>query len=264
MTRAEDPRSSPAFARVQVIDRSVVLLNALALGSLSLTELSRTTGLSKGTVYRLLAGLACHGLVMRDTDNSGYMLGPALLRFTHGAVAGLGALAATGSAVLQDLQQRTGETVALHAQCGLERVCIGEIPSSKSIVYTSGVGSTAPLSVGAAGKILVAMMPPDRREQTLHSLLTLQPELSIPRLRREIDSAAVAGLAMSSGERVEGASAVSVPVTASPVLLALTVLGPTARMDEGHINSMLPDISAAARTLKALYDYRPTEKARSS
>src|ERR1700757_1459362 len=113
--------------RVQVIDRSIDLLEALAQGPSSLTEICRQTGLSKGTAFRLLAGLSARGMVMKDPVGNSYVLGPGLLRLVQDALAGIGAVVTVGSNALRELSERTGETVALDVQVGVERVCVEEI-----------------------------------------------------------------------------------------------------------------------------------------
>jgi len=248
-----------AAERVQVIDRSVQLLDALAREPMSLTELSRFTGISKGTAFRLLAGLAQHGLVIKDPVGTDYLLGPGLLRFVHGALSGLGAIATLGQGVLQELQRITGETVALHAQSGVERVCIGEIPSSQTIRYSSGVGSSAPLNVGAAGKILMSMLPPHALERALASLRAAHPEIDVHELRNAVQQATDLGRAVSHGERVDGASAVSVAVPTHAVLLSLTVLGPSHRMTEQVISDLTPTVTSAAERLQKILEDQTIE-----
>jgi IclR family KDG regulon transcriptional repressor len=240
--------------RVQVIDRSVDLLEAVSEGPRSLAEICRATGLSKPTAFRLLAGLAARGVVMKDPVGSTYMLGPSLLRYAPGALAGVGSLVSLGRAELDELASETGETVALHIRSGLERVYVEELPSRHSIRYASLVGSTAPLHLGASGVILLAFMADNQRERTL-SLL----ELSVDRFNRraleeQLRKARRQGWATSLGTRLTGASAISTPVRADRLLLALSVIGPSSRLSAATLEGFLPSMRRAAEHLAAVLD----------
>jgi DNA-binding IclR family transcriptional regulator len=238
------------------------MLEVLSDGPQSLSMICRTTGLSKATAFRLLAGLNHRGVVIKDPATATYMLGPGLLRLVHGALSGIGAIATLGRGAIEELSTATGETVALHVQAGLDRVCVDEVPSSEVIRYTSSVGSVGRLDVGSAGKVLLAFMPSSERER---SLKLLQPKLEADgidpaKLQRTIVGVRRQGWATSSGERVKGASAISIPVESNPLLLSLSVLGPTTRLDKSKLKAMLPKMDHTAAQLIELINHTTTWK----
>jgi DNA-binding IclR family transcriptional regulator len=240
---------------VQVIERSFDILEALREGPRSLTEICRATLLSKGTTYRLLTGLAVRNVVIKDPLTANYMLGPGLLRLVQGAFLGIGAIATLGRNALERLTEATGETVALHVPAGIERVCIDEVPSPQVIRYTSGVGASAPLHVGSAGKVLLAFMDEGERERSLRLLERQTDGNSPPRsLRDTVRQTANEGFATSISERVEGASAISVPVRSSLLLMSLSVLGPTQRLPRSRLLEFLPPLRATAGGIAAILD----------
>lgn len=245
---ADAPKDTDA-PKVRVIERSLDILESMSEGPRTLSEIARDTTLSKGTVFRLLAGLGHRGMVVRDPVSARYMLGPGLLRLVSGAVSGLASIASLSRGVLAELAQSTAETVALHVQVGVERVCIYEVPSPQSIRYTSSVGSSAPLSTGSAGKVLLAFMDPTERDRLLP--LVAPSSENLDQLRQRIEQAASQGWAVSVGERVEGASAISVPVTTELLQLSLSVLGPTSRLPDSSLIEFLPDMR---RTSTAIAD----------
>ena len=169
---------------VQVIDRSIDLLETLSEGPRSLTEVCRVTGLSKGTAFRLLAGLIARGMVMKDPVGSTYMLGPALFGLVQGALSGIGAIATVGRTALRELSEATGETVALHVQSGLERLNVEEVPSRHSIRYSSLASGVAPVHNASVGLVLLAFSPEERCERTLDLLEASARPLIVERLRR--------------------------------------------------------------------------------
>jgi DNA-binding IclR family transcriptional regulator len=240
--------------RVQVLERALDLLALLAKGPKTLTQVVRESGLPKGTVFRLLAALGYRELVSKDPVENRYMLGPGFLRLVQGAVEGLGAMATPARDALVALRDTTRETVVLHVRVGTARVCVEEIPSPEAIRYTAGVGSVAPLHVGAASRVLLAFMEEEACERVLDRLtltpLTENTIVDPGRLREEIARVRERGWATSAGERVPGAAALSVPVRgAQGALLALSVLGPADRWTPERQRAVLDELRSAARTL---------------
>jgi len=239
-------------SRVQVIDRSFDILETLSGAPRPLSDICRETGLSKGTVFRLLAGLAERGMVLKDPNAATYMLGPGLLRLVQGALSGISAIAVLGHSTLEELARESGETAALHVQSGIERVCIDEAPSPQPIRYTSGVGSMASLDVGAAGKVLIAFSPEEEAERSV-ALLERAYDVDPTRLRRALAQVRRDGYGISRGERVEGASAISIPVRAGMLSFSLSLLGPSTRLPKESLVALLGPMHEAAATLEALF-----------
>jgi DNA-binding IclR family transcriptional regulator len=247
-------RTAVTKERVQVIDRSIDMLEALSEAPCSLTEICRSTGLSKGTAFRLLAGLAARGMVTKDPVGNSYMLGPGLLRLVQDALSGIGAVVTVGSKAVRELSERTGETVALHVQSGLERVCVEEIQSPHSIRYSSLAGSAAPIYNGATGVVLLAFATPERRKRSLDLLEESADAIDRDALEARIAQARQDGWAVSAGERVAGATAISVPVPSELLLLALSVLGPEERLSPATLKSFVPAMRRTADHLIAVLD----------
>lgn len=237
--------------RVQAVERSISILMALSNGARTLTDVARATGLSKGTAFRLLASLNHEQLVVKDPAANVYLLGPGFLRMFQGVMGDLGSIATLARPVLQELWTASQETVTLHISIGAERICIAELPSPQPIRYISTVGATAPLHTGSAGRVLLASLPDAVRERTLAGLtLTALTEATITDpavLRQELATVARQGWAMSFGERIAGASAISVPVIGdSGLLAALSVLGPRDRLTHQRCMDLLPELRRAA------------------
>lgn len=245
--------------RVQSVERAIDILMALSGGSRTLTDVTRATGLSKGTAFRLLTSLNHQQFVIRDPVEGGYLLGPVFLRLVESVMGDLGSIARVAAPTLQRLTGESGETVTLHAPSALERICVAESPSHQSIRYTASVGATAPLHVGSAGKVLLAFMPEQKRTQTLANLpLTAVTAATITdraALDEEIATVARQGWALSAGERIEGAGSISVPIrTRSGLVLALSVLGPADRLTVDRRLALLPQMRAAAEEIQAAFE----------
>jgi len=250
--------------RVQSVDRAIDILMALVAGPKTLTDVCRATDLSKATAFRLLRSLGERGLVIKDPGRDNiYMLGPNLLRFAQGVTLGLGSLGTLAEPVLARVCDLTQETVTLHVRIGVERICVYVVPSPHALRYTASPGSKAPLHVGAAGLALIAFLGEEEIEQVLSSLphpleeITEDTVTEMETLRGRVDGARRAGYAISSGERVPGAAAVSVPVRAhGEVVAALSILGPESRLPRKKLEEFAVEVQGAATEIEAILDGR--------
>ena len=233
--------------------RTVQALLALSDGPRSLGQISETTHLPKPTAHRLLDQLI-QADVVYQAPNQDYMLGVRALELGQALLnAPAWSQAFTARPELADFARRTGETVTMHVRLGDYRLCIAEFESTNVLRYVGGVGQTAALHVGSAGKILLAFAAESDCVQYLTSLAHPnggpgRPAVDIGGLRRKIAKVRAAGWAESTGERIEGASAVSVPVRdADGVLLAcLSVLGPTMRLSDKVRRALVPELRTMA------------------
>lgn len=251
--------------RVQSLERSLDLLAALADGPKTLTQVVKQTGLPKGTVHRLLSALSYRDLAIKDPTENVYLLGPGFLRLIQGSVETVGAMTLPAQTELAKLRDRCGETVILHVRMAMARVCIEELPSPEAIRYTAEVGSVAPLHVGSASKVLLAFAGEDERDRLLSKMtLTAYTDgtiTDIDVLRREIELTAERGWAASSGERVGGASAISVPVIgAQDTVFSLSVLGPSDRWTQERRLKNLDDIKETADAVSVALGGSPIGK----
>lgn len=243
-------QSSPVRSVVRAVD----ILMALTDGPQTLTAVCETANLSKATGHRLLASLAYRQLVLQDASTGRYVLGPGCFRFVDVLSRGLGGLGMLARDALERLRDESGETATLHIRVGGQRICVAELPSPHALRYTAGTGSTAPVHVGSAGKVLLAFLDEPERARILDGQLESITEFTITDredLSCELDTIRTQGWAMSRGERVIGAAAVSVPVFdgESRPLAALSLLGPESRMTEDRMPSLCELALGAAQDI---------------
>lgn len=237
---------------VKAVERSIDLLLMLAEAPMTLTELTQRTAMSKSTVLRLLATLGHGGLVVRDPITKDYRLGPGCLKLGQGFISGKGGFEVLGRDALRDLWRTTGETVAVHIRLGKQRVCVDELPSAEALRLVSGVGLAAPVHVGSAGRALLAFLEPQEVDALMDGVPLdapgRGPMTSLSALHEELARVRERGYALSEGERVRGASAVSVPVHGpTGVIAALSVLGPAGRFTlEKRLAAVAQLIAAAS------------------
>lgn len=186
---------------VGVLDKAVVVLDALAERPRSLADLVRATGLSRATAHRLAAALEVHHLVRRD-DEGRFCLGVGLLALGRSAADAL-PLADVAGPALEVLRDATGESVQLFVRDGDRRVCVAALESPHGLRTIVPLGAALSLDVGSAGRVLAGTWAPT----------------------------ADRGWVASVGEREPGVASVSAPVRTATgeTVAAVSVSGPIDR-----------------------------------
>jgi DNA-binding IclR family transcriptional regulator len=220
---------------VQSVSRALNILEELAEGEvLGVTELGRRLGVHKATASRLLSTLAEHGLVQRDEATDKYRLGLGLLHLAGSAMAGID-LVRQARPILEDLAERTRETVNLGVLDGDSVVYIDQITGQRSIVSVSWVGRRTPLHCTSNGKVLLAFAPAEERERLLARPLeprTPHTVVDPERLRAQLVEVRSRGYGETIEELEEGLNAVAAPIRSADgdVVAAVSVAGPAFRL----------------------------------
>lgn len=231
----------------------MAVLHALEQGPRSLGRVAREVSLTKPTVHRLLGSLSHRQLVIQDPATGDYMLGPGSIGVADAAMRGAAGLGVFLTPALERLRDATGETAALYVRAGLDRVCIGQAPSSQPVRYTAHVGAAYPLHAGSMGKLLLAFSEETERADLLQRL-ELRPVTTgtiVDRRRLEADLLRIrrSGVATSRGERATGVASMSAPVLASDgrVLAAMSIVGPDTRLTDAVMARLRSPLVSAAR-----------------
>ena len=242
----------------QAVDRAARLLAEVVHSSdpMTFTGLSAATGLAKSTTSRLLLALERNGLVRRD-DHGRFLPGEMFVSFAWrgGAEAGLVAVA---QPFLERLGKATGETVNLGVASGNGMVeQIAQVDSTYLIGGTNWVGLAVPAHCSALGKVLLAygaaqlpIGPLERRtDKTITSEAALRTDLATVRTR---------GYAVTDEELEPGLIAVAAPIRGydGAVMAALSVSGPTTRMNRDGLPAVAGYCAEEAAALSAVLGYR--------
>ncbi len=144
---------------VAAVDRALSILGAFTVNdtSLSLHEIAARTGLYKSTILRLVSSLerqAC----MHRLDDGRYQLGPMVLHWSRVYNSSL-RIENHVIPVLSQLVQETGEGASFFVREGNVRVCLFRVNAQRAIQEYVQVGDLLPLERGAAGRILLDLLP---------------------------------------------------------------------------------------------------------
>jgi DNA-binding IclR family transcriptional regulator len=137
---------------VGVLDKAVLVLDALGDGPKGLGDLVAATGLPRATAHRLAVALEAHGLAARGDDGR-FRLGHRLVVLGR-AAAGAFPLAEVARPALERLRAETGESAQLYVVDGEQRRCVASLDSPSELRTIVPVGALLPLERGSAGKAL--------------------------------------------------------------------------------------------------------------
>ncbi|NCY15793.1 MAG: IclR family transcriptional regulator [Actinobacteria bacterium] len=182
---------------VGVLDKAVLVFDALETSPCSLSDLVTVTGLPRATAHRLATALEAHGMVRRDEEGR-FTLGTRLVALGRAATDGF-PLAGAAHRALRELRDTTAESVQLFLRDGDRRVCIAALQSPHGLRTIVPLGASLPLGLGSGGRVLVGEIGPS-------------------------------GWVESVGEREAGVASVSAPVRdAGAIVAAVSVSGPIER-----------------------------------
>jgi DNA-binding IclR family transcriptional regulator len=242
-------------SKVGVLDKAVAILLAFPRGDLALSplELAARTHLPLPTVYRLAQALADHGLLSRDGQR--FRLGMTLARLGMLAMEGMDVRRQAQSR-LKWLNEQTGENAELHLRHEDMRVVIEVVSSLHNLRPFAEIGAPLPLHRGAAGKVLLAWLPPAERAALASASAARfgdAQSFDLARFAAELEQVQAAGWAVSEGERVPGVSAIAAPIFAPGGLVAgaVALVAPSARLGEAQRAQYIPLVCAAAGRISA-------------
>lgn len=253
MIRSAESKSAPVGVISKVL-RIFEALNASPAG-LQLREIAEQTAINKSTAYRFLAHLESERYLFRD-DSGAYLAGPRLVRFGSGSTYHM-TLRKISRPVLQDLRNKTGETVNLGILDGQDVFYVDVVQSRHPFRMASRIGSLRPLYCTAMGKALAAYLPPHENERVLSSLrferFTSHTITKLQQLKGELARVRQDGYALDNEEATLGARCVGAPVIleGDEVAAAVSVAGPTIRVATGRMPFFVEAVRTAARTISA-------------
>ncbi len=203
---------------IQSVTRACDVLFTIA-GSeqpLTVASLAKILDLPRPTIHRILHTLVASGVAARVDSGKAYVVTPKLALATA-ANTRTATLADLATPSLHRLVAISEETASMHVRIGDLRVCVAEVEGSRGIRWARGSGWSAPIWLGAVGRLLLAGLP----DVELNEILSRQPLHALasntvvdePKLRTLLETVRANGWSSSESETVDGAAATAAPVT---------------------------------------------------
>ncbi|MCL2533753.1 MAG: IclR family transcriptional regulator [Nocardiaceae bacterium] len=248
--------SSPSDRQIpnSVLGKVVTVLDAFTPDDhwVSFTELVHRTGLNKTTLHRLLAELV--GTRLIDRSPSGYRLGRHLFELGMRASMERG-LIEVSTPFLEDLRERTRETVHLGVLEGDEVVYVTKIGGHGQAPSPSRIGGRMPLYCTAIGKVMLAHAPNELKVRTLTGPLPRRTPRTITTpglLARQLETISETGVSYEYEESAVGIVCVAAAILDADdrPLAGVSVTGPATRFrPEAHANQVRAAAAGIAATL---------------
>lgn len=222
MTARDDAEGLPPVPK-SVVARALLILGRFSATtpSMTISQLSRATGLPVATVFRLLGELEAGHFVQR-TDNGQFRLGDRL--WEMGLLTPLhGRLRETALPFLLNLQYKTRETVQFAIPNGDSALYIEKLTHEEAVPHQSRIGSRMPWHGTGVGKVMLAFSDDVTRDEVLgRPLAAHTPDTLVDSaaLRRELLAIRERGYSTSTGEYVAGSTSIAAPVIVHGVVQA--------------------------------------------
>lgn len=202
-------------AGVAAVDRAFEILNAFRTDKpiLTLAEISKSTGLYKSTILRLMGSLEKYGFIWQRADGT-YQLGAGTLALA-GVFQEAFDLRQYVEPVLEELVRESGESASFFIRDGDHQVCLFRLDGRQTVRdYSLRLGDRRELNRGAASTVLrtfdgSAFRALQRDEVAVVSVGSVDPEMG-----------AIGVPVFGSGHRLLG---------------ALTLSGPSTRFTDEHV-----------------------------
>jgi IclR family acetate operon transcriptional repressor len=215
----------------RAVERALALLTEVCTReAASLTECARSTGLPASTALRLLRTLESAGFVSRDDDGGSFRSGPRMIQLGASAV-GRSELARLARPALVRIGTATRESAYLSIE-GIDEtaVYIAQVEGTHGIRHTSWVGRAVPMAGLAVGQVFRGDVP---EEGYVAGRDRLEPDVT----------AIVAPVRYPGG-----------------IAGALSVLGPTYRIDAETMHDYGRIVAAEARDLSVRLGWKSDEQ----
>jgi DNA-binding IclR family transcriptional regulator len=203
---------------IQSVEVAAIILGAMTEAGqpLALKDVARLSDMAPGKVHRYLVSLTRTGLVVQDSADGHYGIGPAAIAL---GLAGLRSVdvVRSSSEFLPQLRDKTRETALLAVWSQSGPVVIRLEESNRPAFMNIRVGSILPIYRTATGRIFAAYLPPEEVKDILdrerkvsrrpakdgHRADPIEKVLNVTRRR---------GIAAIAGDLVPGVTALSAPI----------------------------------------------------
>jgi DNA-binding IclR family transcriptional regulator len=220
---------------------------------LGITEISQLLDLRKSTAHRLVKILTEHGFMEKTEKGSKYQLGLAILGLS-GVITTNEEILKESVAILENLVDQLGEAAHVSVLEGTDIVYLHKVECRHPVRLLSYIGRRNPAFCTSSGQVLLAYLKEDMLDASLpQELHPLGPNTITDKdaLKRKLAEIRKQGFSIAVEELHEGAVSMAVPVRdfTGEVVAAITMVGPTQRIQENQYDTYIDILKKAGEKL---------------
>jgi IclR family KDG regulon transcriptional repressor len=239
----------PNGYNVRAVERALQILSCFddQHPEKGVSEIAQAMGLHKATTHRIMTTLLNYGYLERTADGQKYRLGLCVAELGYKVIRRL-ELRREALPYMTQLAQRFDERCDLSVFDQSSVFYVGVVRSHHALTIAAAVGQRLPAYCTASGKIMLAFLPPERREACLSQPLTRFTDKTITsrsELEQQLEGFRQQGYAFDDEEYEAGIRAVAAPILNQDgrVIAAIGMPVPTERMTLDRI----PEIASALK-----------------
>jgi len=222
------------------------------------SDAAQILGVGASTAHRLLTALQHRGFAIQDDLTRAYRAGPALQQVGLAVYTGLRDLRNQAEPIMEDLCQKTGETVHLVQIRGAEVWVLFGVEPDRALRIGQRTGMRMPAHATSVGKVLLACLSPERVRQLYpQQRLPIETKTTIDNraeLEEELEQIRQRGYAVAVGEVEDEVSGIAAAIIGQSGWArgALSLTIPTSRFDRAAVPDLARQLLKAAKELGAL------------
>ena len=216
----------------------------------SITEVAAATGLTRAGARRILLTLLGLGYV--EQDGRQFRLTAKVLDLGYAYLTSLPTWS-LAEPVLEALVRKVHESSSVAVLDGADVVYVLRIPTQKIMTLNLAVGSRLPSHCTSLGRVLLACLPPDRRDTALAASVQAHPDFPASRdlavLRAQLDTVRQQGWALVDEELESGLISLAAPLrnARGQTVAAVNLSSHRSRTTAAEmVGTLLPDLLRAA------------------
>jgi DNA-binding IclR family transcriptional regulator len=242
------------------VTNALRLLSMLSVEpTIRVVDVSRRLNVAPSTSHRLLTCLKDEGFMQQVRGSKKYTVGPELLRLAR-HFSSQNSLERSARPHLEALCREVNEAVNLQILIRDEVLCLDAVVEDRHALHVKQIaGRRAAAHASAAGKVLLATLPPEEREALIrdHGLpaVTGRTITDPAAFEAELRQVRSQGYATNMGEREDGVHAVAVPVLdldENPIA-AIAVAAPSTRLPAARVPGLLRNLRRTRAAITADY-----------
>ncbi len=225
---------------------------------IGLNELSLKIGMPKSSTHRYMATLLSVGLAEKNGEDR-FRLGSKVIELAGSFLANSDLRSASQS-TMDELAEKTGETIHLAVPSGTGIVYIAKIESKHALGMSSHIGTRLPMYCTSLGKAILAFSSPDLLNSVLSETLEARTPKTITspeELKTELVSVFSQGFALDNEENEPGICCVGAPIIdySGKAIAAISISGPRERMNQARAQQLGPHLWECTRQVSRRWGF---------